>query len=1188
MIPEAIRLLKTRRRFRLIRTQLMRVQAMRFFFLFFSLILGMTSVIPNGGVIADTVALDDREKYFEAQVRPILVEHCVTCHGPEEQEGDLRLDHRGAFQRGGGSGQVINKDKPGSSRLLTSVQYDDSDLQMPPDGKIPQEQIDVLQRWILDGAYWPADSPHGTSDPKPPSSQELIDLHRAEHWSYLPIQDVTPPDLEQFPNLGSSTKASVPPANAIDRFIGQKLNDHGIQANPPASRRTLIHRAYFNLIGLPPTFEQVEAFLADKRPNAFEIVIDQLLENPHYGERWARHWLDIARYGDTTGYIAGSAETRYPYAYTFRDYVIEAFNSDKPFYQFIIEQIAADQLQLDGEDRSNLAAMGFLTVGRRFMNRQVDIIDDQIDVISRGFLGLSVACSRCHDHKYDAIPTADYYSLYGVLASSEAPPELPLINQDHDSPEYQKFLAARAGKQSEVDQWLEERRVKTELELQERIADYLVYIARSLPKYSNGEKIPMQGERGPLRRAAVQRWQAYLTQPEISSEPIWHFLRYLNSLPVEKFKSVLQIITSGGEALAEFTEITEEQKLLVHELPKQLLQDLAKRRPANFPEASKTFGDYLESVLKRWRDGKQANPDLAALPNPANEAIRKILLSGRTPATLDTQQAIAHLDQGERNRFNQLKNTVNSVAITHPGAPPRAMILRDRANPIEPVIFRRGVPGNRGDKVPRRFLQILEMVDQGKPFKNGSGRLELAQAIASNTNPLTARVIVNRIWQHQFGQGLVRTPSDFGIRGEKPTHPDLLDHLASQFMEEGWSIKKLQKRILLSQTWQQSSLHREDAFAKDPENRLLWKSQRRRLEFEPLRDRLLTASQKLDLDIGGRSVKIHEDANRRAIYAYIDREDLPGLLANFDLPSPDASRAQRSETTVPQQALYLMNSPFVLDQARTLATISHTQSTQESSQRERATRVRKMYQLALSRNPQDDELALALDFTNPEIIESFRQTAQDQPGFAPRPAWSSGYGGWSDGKFSFTPFPHFTGDAWQFSGEFPHPKFGYLRLTKNGGHTGASLTLSPIRKWTAPVAGTYQISGQLKHPSDQGDGVIGQVIAAEKGVLKEWKIMNGEIETTHSGLTLEKGDSLYLAVHFNENTGWDSFTWNPIIDLVAATGEEPWQGPNSWEAATEFLASSNHQKDMNNTNPIDPWTQLAQALLLSNEFAFVD
>jgi hypothetical protein len=360
-----------------------------------------------------------------------------------------------------------------------------------------------------------------------------------------------------------------------------------------------------------------------------------------------------------------------------------------------------------------------------------------------------------------------------------------------------------------------------------------------------------------------------------------------------------------------------------------------------------------------------------------------MMLDSQSPTTLDTAQILNHLDQAERNTYNRQLSKVKAVESTHPGAPGRAMVLLDSAQPHEPVVFLRGQPGNRGPEVPRRFLQVLEHVG-GQKFTQGSGRLELAQAIASPKNPLTPRVIVNRIWQHHFGFGLVRTPSDFGSRGEPPTHPELLDYLAAEFMADGWSIKRLQRRIMLSATWQQSSDLVADDSMVDPENRLLWHMPRRRLDFEPLRDRLLVASAQLDSRIGGRSVKIHEEATRRALYAYVDREDVPNLLASFDVPSPDASQASRSRTTVPQQALYFMNSAFVIRQAQVLA----DQTAQAVSS---ADRITGLYQKILARKPTEEELQLAQSFAASALpskaSEENVETSQEQNDSANLDVW---------------------------------------------------------------------------------------------------------------------------------------------------------------------------------------------------------
>jgi hypothetical protein len=531
------------------------------------------------------------------------------------------------------------------------------------------------------------------------------------------------------------------------------------------------------LIGLPPTRAEIDTFEADRARDAFARVVDRLLTSPHYGERWGRHWLDVARYADTKGYVF-TEERRFPYAYTYRDYVIRAFNEDLPYDRFIVQQLAADRLP-PAENPQALAAMGFLTLGRRFLNNVHDIIDDRIDVVSRGLLGLTVGCARCHDHKYDPIPQKDYYSLYGVFASSVEPRDLPLVAPPERTAEYIAF-------QQELD-----------------------------------------------RRQKV----------------------------VAQFKQA-------------------------HEA------ELAARN-------------------RKFRDGLKA-----------------------------------------------LQRKVDELNATAPAAPPRAMSLQDAPQPIAPHVFLRGNPRNPGPAVPRQFLQILAGPNR-QPFKEGSGRLELAQAIASKDNPLTARVLVNRVWLHHFGVGLVRTPSDFGLRSEPPTHPELLDYLARYFMDEGWSVKKLHRLILLSRVYQQSSVPDPRTARADPDNRLLGVMNRRRLEFEALRDSLLAVSGQLDARAGGRSVDLFAApyTGRRTVYGFIDRQNLPGELRTFDFASPDSSTPQRFLTTVPQQALYLMNSPFVMEQARHL--VARPEIVRCNGPREH---IEQLYRLIYGRPAEPEEVVLGLRF----------------------------------------------------------------------------------------------------------------------------------------------------------------------------------------------------------------------------------
>lgn len=887
----------------------------------------------------DTATKAEQEAYFETHVRPLLIKHCVECHGPDDQSGELRLDRRSSAEKGGGSGPVIVPGQPQQSGLIRAIGYSDLSMQMPPDGKLPNEAIEVLTRWVQTGAHWPEET-EAAETPSALSPAERIDDMRQTHWAYRPIES-TP-----LPAVKNNDWAQQP----LDQFILSRLEDSGLQPSEPADRRTLIHRVYFALIGLSPSYEEVESFVADQSPNAMEKLVDSLLDNQHYGERWARHWMDIARYAETTGYMGGSRETRYPYAYTYRDYLIDAFNDDKPYDQFVIEQLAADRLPDVESNPESLAALGFLTVGRRFMNRQHDIIDDRIDVVMRGFLGMTVACARCHDHKYDPIPTADYYSLYGVFASTDEPEELPLLGEPQPSKSYDAFLEEQGKKQNEVDDWLEETRVKTEDELRSRVADYLVYFAQTLPQYDN-KGVKRQGKRGSLRPEAIKRWQDYLAKYAKSPHPIWSLWHRLSTIAPDQF---------SDRATAIFAEASDEP---LDGISPRLLTALRGDPPKTMVDAAQRMGNEIEAVYAAWVEANKGEVKPSRLEDDADETIRQALYDGETPTSLTSAQMVVYLDQGQRNKHNAMLGKVKGVEVSHPGAPPRGMVLVDKKTPVQPVIFRRGQPGNRGDKVPRRFPQVLEHVDGGKPFSNGSGRLELANAIASPKNPLTARVIVNRIWQQQLGHGLVRTASDFGTRGDAPTHRELLDYLAAEFMADGWSIKRLQRRILLSSTWQQSSGFRQDAHNVDPENRLLWRMPRRRMEFEPLRDRLLTAAGRLDLSIGGRSVMIHQDAVRRGLYAYVDREDMPGLLASFDLPSPDASQAIRAQTTVPQQALFLLNAKFVIEQAEALAkrTADQTDATE---------RIKSLYRIALSRQPDAIELETATTFINTPPVDS--------------------------------------------------------------------------------------------------------------------------------------------------------------------------------------------------------------------------
>jgi len=1057
------------------------------------------------------------------------------------------------------------------SLVLRAIRYEDSSLQMPPESRLTDEEIHILTGWVERGAYWPDASgpdPENTAALPP---YEQIDQLRESHWAYRPVVQCQPPDVTGAPW----------PKQPIDRFILKRLEEAGLEPNPVADRRTLILRAYFTLIGLPPTYEEVRQFESDESPDAFSRLVDRLLESPHYGERWARHWLDLARYAETTGYLAGSVDTTYPYAYTYRDYVIHALNSDKPFDRFIVEQLAADLLNPGDPQNDALAALGFLTVGRKFMNRVHDIIDDRIDVVTRGFLAQSVACARCHDHKYDPIPAADYYSLYGVFASSHEPSELPVLGKPEDSPQYAEYLAARADKQKEVDAWLETKRQATEDELRSRLADYLVYLAKTLPNAEGGE-VQQKGRRGVLRPPAIQRWQKYVAKFSNQQHRIWSIWHQFASIEPSAFSQ------KTAEVLNSLSGDSEQ-----HEYHPGLIAHLKANPPTSMVEAAESIGGYLESVYASWKLRVQENSAMERLSDEMQEELRLLLYAQETPTTLDTAQINAHLNQAERNEYNQQLSKIKAVESKHPGAPGKAMVLLDNAQPHEPEVFLRGQPGNRGPKVPRRFLQVLSHVDGGQPFQQGSGRLELARAIASPQNPLTSRVIVNRIWQQHFGYGLVRTSSDFGSRGEMPSHPELLDYLAAEFVTDGWSIKRLQKRIMLSATWQQASTSRFDAMQLDPENRLLWRNPRRRLEFEPLHDRILAVSGQLDPSVGGRSVAIDQDTRRRGLYAYVDREDVPSLLANFDVPSPDASQAIRSRTTVPQQALYLLNSPFILQQAEALTrtTPGVTGDAPSAADSENQRRIVALYRRSLARDPDSEELSLAASFIQQAHSKAMgtqnlqSDVERDQDAVGP-PVWLYGFGylDSATGQVQFTPMPHFNGQRWQGSATFPDAKYSHLMLGPEGGHPGKNHQQSVIVRWTAPGSGRVIVRGELKHSQAQGDGVRATVVSSRLGVMGTWEARNDLQSTSVNRFPVQAGDTVDLIVDCKDNPGHDSYQWAPTIRATRSQEGQLERG-TVWDVAKDFQTASLRQIP---ASQVDPWLQLAQVILASNEFIFVD
>ena len=704
----------------------------------------LASLLLSVIVFSSTVSAKEKQDpkataFYEQHIRPLLIKHCYECHSEkmEEQQGGLLLDRKSSWMKGGTSGKAIIPGNPNGSLLIKAVRYGNEDYQMPPDGKLSDKEIKLLERWVKLGAPGPAVD-LAASEFSRLGDQKYLFSESENHWAFQHIK-VVPPNL---------TDEADKKWSRLDQYIIAKHNEKKLSFTRAADPRSLLRRVTYDLTGLPPTREQVESFIKASKTNRREAYIkhvDRLIASPQFGEQFSKLWLDVARYADTDSTYRADTRTPhyYPFAYTYRDYVIRSFNEDKPYDQFVREQLAADLME-STKDSENLAALGFLTVGPHGRRRNEETIDDWIDTTSRGLLGLTVACARCHDHKFEPIPTADYYSLYAVFDSVQRSKSL----DDKKLPQIPGY---------EVDE-----KAKTDYQKQREKLDK-------------------------------------------------------------------QITGAGG---------------------------------------------------KRQRNNNR----------------------------LKVADRIRETDLAE-------------LLLFHEGAPAHAVVVTENKRPTDGFVFIRGSKRDRGERVPRRFLKVLD--EQQKPFsKSSSGRLELANKIVSEENPLASRVFVNRVFGKLMDQYLVETPSDFGLQGAKPTYPHLLDWLAHDFMKHDWSLKHLVRQIVLSRTYQQASTTDPKMEAIDQENKFLWRANRKRLSIEQIRDSILKISGQLDERLYGHPERLWEEeyTRRRSIYGFVNRFNLDPTLRVFDFPSRMHSAGERIESIVSQQALFFMNSSFVIDQSIALTT----------------------------------------------------------------------------------------------------------------------------------------------------------------------------------------------------------------------------------------------------------------------------
>jgi hypothetical protein len=793
----------------------------------------------------DPAAVD----FFETKIRPVLIDKCYECHSEQAKvdgklKGGLLLDSRQAAQVGGDSGPSVVPKKLDESLIIEAIRYGEDSYQMPPSGKLPDAVIADFEKWISMGAPDPRDA-ETSSTPR-----KAIDWDLArQHWSFQPPQKHSAPEVQDGDWI----------QKPMDSFILKQLEDAGLKQATRAERKTLLRRACFDLTGLPPTIAQLDEFLNDESPEAFASLVDRLLDLTSYGERWARYWLDVARYSEDNTNM-GPHNGPYPHAWRYRDWVVQALNDDVPYDEFIVRQLATDFLPETGPD--DHAALGFQGLAPSYHkevalaklvleNRYADEWEDRVDAIGRGLLGLTLACARCHDHKYDPVTVEDYYSLASIFASCRQTTR-PVISEEE--------IAKTQPVRDKVKQ------------LEEQIAEWGKQI-KELPK-------------------------------EIAELE-------------KKLKEQSEKTTAGVESPAE-----------------EFDPDKAQQRVA---EAKKLL--------------EKTKADTAATKTEVAEL-------KKTPGF---EVPVANALTEEQVRVEEI--TKEKMKIVYYPNKPRDL-----------NIFIRGDAGRLGKPVQRGFLQVLSP-EKNEPYSNGSGRLELALAVTNRDNPLTARVIVNRVWMHHFGVGLVDSPSNFGLSGSKPSHPELLDDLAVRFMDNGWSLKWLHREIMLSSTYQQSSVPMPGTADRiksvDPDNRLLSHFNRRRLDAEAFRDSILAVSGQLDTAAGGPSGDADKaDFKRRTLYASVSRHKLSDTLQTFDFPDPAIHCARRSNTTTPLQQMFVLNSPFMREQATALAEQVNKDVNGAVEQK-----VQFAHRLLFARDASVTELAIATRFLPAVLPESEQQAA---------------------------------------------------------------------------------------------------------------------------------------------------------------------------------------------------------------------
>ncbi len=885
---------------------------------------------------------------FEAQIRPTLIRECLRCHGEQEQQGNLRLDSADGWAAGGDSGAAIVAGDT-NSLLLQVIRYEHSDFEMPPKGKLPEETIDAFTRWVELGAIDPRTKPAAAT----PGEQKMSPSveQGKSFWSFRAVTD---------PPLPSVTD-SCWPTDPIDSFVLARIEQSGMRASPDADPQTLLRRVCYDLVGLPPTNQQLESFIADPSLQAYQSLVDQLLQSEQFGQRWGRHWLDVVRYAQSSG---GGRTLMFPEAWRYRDYVIESFNDDLPYDQFVAQQIAGDLLAADDwEQRSkNLIATAFLLLGPTNYELQdkevleMDVVDEQLDTLGKAMLGMTIGCARCHDHKFDPIPANDYYAMAGIFKSSRSlihanvsqwnSVALPLSPEDQARSKAiaEELAAAEAELKRVRQQWCD---------------------LGGLPEPPQGQKsIDPQsiGAEIVIDDPQAERIGKWTESKSVAFFVGQHYLFGAGDGDPNRCVIYRPTLTQPGryEVRVSYTPSSNRTTKAEFQIDHAAGIETVTINQRELPPLG---GKFIS--LGQFEFDPQQNPRVVVSCQQASDgvviadAVIFLAVSGDETETAEDVQRREALQR----QLDRLQKRVQKIKQSMP-KPPLAMAITDQPQPGDIHLAIRGSTHRQGDLIPRGVMQVASWESFPLIAEKQSGRKELANWIVDPRNPLTARVMVNRVWHWLIGQGIVTSVDNFGSMGDAPSHPELLDHLATSFVRDGWSVKRLIRRIVTSHTYRQASEPNESSASIDPGNRLLWRMNRKRLQAEDIRDSLLLVSGSLDMTHGGPNIKPQTkseydyqfDSPRRSVYLPVFRNRLPEIFEVFDFADPNIQRGKRSSSTISSQALLLMNHPFVIEQAALAA-----ERLREKPAFQREDRITEAYRQVLGRPPSETELQIALD-----------------------------------------------------------------------------------------------------------------------------------------------------------------------------------------------------------------------------------